>query len=185
MTDELPEATPETTQSRTGRFTSKLPELSGRTKVILGVGTVLIVVIGYWILQALLPRWWGQNMASNINESITRGILYGLGYGFLGSAVTLLLLYFAYTLIGRYRNIASWALVAAALAALIPNLLTLSVVIGNSSGATAGRQALDGHAVGFRGATVVGLIVGVIIGLAVDFYLLGRRRAKAKADAAV
>ncbi|MDR2280055.1 MAG: permease [Gordonia sp. (in: high G+C Gram-positive bacteria)] len=184
MTDELPETAPETPHSRLGGLTSKLPEISGRTKAILAVGAVLIVVIGYFILQALLPRTWGRHMATTIDESITRGILYGLGYGILGSAVTLILLYFAYTLIGRFRNIASWALVVAALASVVPNLLTLSVVVGNSSGATAGRQWLDGHAVGFRGATVVGLIIGVALGLAVDFYLLGKRRAKVKAEVA-
>ncbi|GEE00706.1 hypothetical protein nbrc107696_11520 [Gordonia spumicola] len=166
-----------------GALTSRLPEMSGKTKAILAVSGILIVVIGYFILQALVPRSWGRHVASEINESITRGILYGLGYGLLGSAVTLILLYFAYVTIGRYRNILSWSLLVLALASTVPNLMTLGVVIGNGSGAVAGRQALDGHAVGFRGATLVGLIVGIIIGLAVDFYLLGRRRAKAKAEA--
>ncbi|QRY62257.1 permease [Gordonia sp. PDNC005] len=184
MTDELPETAPQTPHSRLGGLTSKLPEISGRTKAIIGVSIVVLLVVGYLILQRFLPQWWGREIAADVGGSFTRGSLYGLGYGLLGSAVTLILLYFAYVTIGRYRNIVSWTLLVLALASTVPNLLTLSVVIGNGSGAESGRLALDYDGMGFRGATLIGLIIGIVIGLAVDFYLLGKRRAKAKAEVA-
>lgn len=181
---ELPDVPPEpvddTTASKSSRWS--LPTLSTKNKVILGVGTVIIVVIAYFILQRLLPDWWGTRMGTRIDRSLTTGTLWGLFYGVLGSAVPLLLALLAVFSIGRGpRNIMSWVMGLVALLLLVPNLLTLAVTIGGGQGAQAGRLQLDLLGPGFRGATLIGVILGIVIGVAVDFYLLGRRRAKRKA----
>ncbi|MGO3325585.1 permease [Gordonia sp. (in: high G+C Gram-positive bacteria)] len=180
LPDVPPEPVAETTASKSSRWS--LPTLSTKNKVILGIGTVIIVVIAYFILQRLLPDWWGTRMGTRIDRSLTSGTLWGLFYGILGSAVPLMLGLLAVFSIGKTsKNVGSWLMGIVALLLLIPNLLTLAVTIGGGQGAKAGRLQLDLLGPGFRGATLIGVIVGIVIGVAVDFYLLGRRRAKRKA----
>ncbi|WOC12310.1 hypothetical protein [Gordonia sp. MP11Mi] len=175
-----PEPVDDPTSSKTHRWS--LPGLSTKNKVILGVGTVVIIVIGYFVLQRLLPDWWGTTMGNRINRSVTSGTFWGLFFGIIGSALPLLLALLAIFSIGKTpRNIASWLLGVVSLLLLVPNLLTLAIVVGSGQGANAGRLHLDLDGPGFRGATLVGVIIGIVIGVAADFYLLGRRRAKRKA----
>lgn len=181
---ELPDLPPESADDPTATKTSRwsLPGLSTKNKVILGVGTLIIIVIGYFILQRLLPDWWGTTMGNRINRSVTSGTFWGLFLGIIGSAIPLLLALLAILSIHKGpKKIASIVMGLVALVLLIPNLLTLSIVVGSGQGATAGRMQLDLFGPGFRGATLVGVIIGIVIGVAADFYLLGRRRAKRKA----
>ena len=184
MNSEPSDVTPEFTESpepaEAGK-TSRWPTLSTKTKVILGVVTLVVVVIGYYILQRFLPEWWARSMAGRIDGSFVTGTSYGLLFGILGAAVPLVLALIGILLIGRGpKSLFSWLLGIAAFAFLIPNLLTLGIVIGDGSGARMGRRLLDIDTPGFRGATLVGVIIGIVIGVAIDFYLLGRRREKNK-----
>ncbi|MCF8588996.1 permease [Gordonia liuliyuniae] len=175
-----PEPVDDATSSKTRRWS--LPGLSTKNKVILGIGTVVIIVIGYFILQRLLPDWWGTTMGKRIDRSVTSGTVWGLFFGIIGSALPLLFALLAIFSIGKTpKNIGSWLLGVVSLLLLVPNLLTLAIVVGSGQGANAGRLQLDILGPGFRGATLIGVIVGIVIGIAVDFYLLGRRRAKRKA----
>lgn len=184
MSSEQFDATPEFTESTEpadGGKTSRWPTLSTKTKVILGVVTLLVVVIGYYILQRFLPEWWARSMSTRIDGSFVTGTSYGLLFGILGAAIPLVLALIAILLLGRGpKSIFSWLLGLVSLAFLIPNLLTLGIVIGDGSGARMGRRLLDIGTPGFRGATLIGVIIGIVIGVAVDFYLLGRRREKNK-----
>ncbi|MBM7368781.1 hypothetical protein [Gordonia hydrophobica] len=182
MSSEPSDVTPEFTEpTDDAGKTSRWPTLSTKTKVIIGVVTLVIVVIGYFFLQRFLPEWWARSMAHRIDGSFVSGTSYGLLFGILGSAVPLILGLLAVLSIGvGPKNALSWGLGVIALAFLIPNLLTLGVVIGDGNGATIGRRNLDVFAPAFRGATLIGVIVGIAIGIAADFYLIGRRREKRK-----
>ncbi len=50
---------------------------------------------------------------------------------------------------------------------VLPNLLTLSVVLGGNSAAHAGERIMDVDAPGFRGASLAGAIIGVVLFLGV------------------
>jgi hypothetical protein len=84
------------------------------------------------------------------------------------------------------RVIAGIAAVLALLSAL-PNLMTLSVVLGGNSAAHAGERIMDVEAPGFRGASLVGAIiaalvfVGVVV-LTIQYRRRGRQLAKARAQ---
>ncbi|GAA4489528.1 hypothetical protein GCM10023094_51290 [Rhodococcus olei] len=129
-------------------------------------GLLLLVdlVIAYFILAAFLPRWWAQQAGAFASGSMTRGIVWGVGYGFVGTFVPLLLLVVAWRA-RRWRHARVWVVSAVLLAVLAaaPNLLTLSVVVGTNSAAHAGERILDVDAPGFRGATLAGVIVGALV----------------------
>lgn len=62
-----------------------------------------------------------------------------------------------------------------ALVAALPNLMTLTIVLGGSSAAHAGERVLDVDAPGFRGASLTAAIVaGVLFALLV--FLVVRRK---------
>ncbi|MFT4086030.1 MAG: hypothetical protein QM658_02570 [Gordonia sp. (in: high G+C Gram-positive bacteria)] len=179
MTSESPLPEPTTTagETKSGLWSS----VSTKTKLIAGAVLLVLVVITYWILQRFLPQWWGVGMAHRINGSFSSGTSFGLLFGIIGVALPLILLMFAVFVYRKGpRHIYSIVLALIALALTVPNLLTLAVVASDGSGARAGEAALDYNGAGFRGATLIGAIIGLLIGLAVDFYVIGRRREKRK-----
>lgn len=108
--------------------------------------------------------------------SFAKGIGWGLVYGGLGTAVPLFLLLSA-VLVWRRRAgrfLAGAAVVVATLAA-IPNLMTLTIVLGGSNAAHAGERILDVDAPAFRGASLVGAIVAALVFLAVVGLVLLRK----------
>ncbi|QBJ97300.1 hypothetical protein ERC79_16125 [Rhodococcus sp. ABRD24] len=149
-------------------------------KAIWGAVILVALVIAYFILAAFLPRWWSQQVGSLSSGSFTRGILWGLMYGVLCTAVPLLLFYIAWC--SRHRKHARiWVIAALALGvvAAIPNLLTLTVVLGGSSAAHAGERTLDVDAPGFRGASLAGAIIGAaVFAVAVVLHTRYRKRGK-------
>lgn len=140
-------------------------------RIVLAIVIVGVAYIVYLMSAAFFPRWWAQRVADQVNGSVTRGTTWGLFYGFVFTAVPLLLLvqvrrgFFNWT----WRGIV--AVVAIALAA--PNWLTLSVVAGNSNAAHAGERIFDVDAPGFRAATLIGVVVGVF--LVIVFTVLSAR----------
>ncbi|RPA58316.1 permease [Gordonia oryzae] len=139
-----------------------LPSWAVKT-IALAVVAVL-AVIAYFVLAALLPRWWSQKIGSAVDQSITTGSLYGIAFGVVCTLVSLLLLVLAWRA-RRWGQTRYWALafVVLAVVASIPNLLTLTVVVGRGSGAHAGERILDVEAPGFRGGTLVGVIIAAVI----------------------
>ena len=188
MTKDLPEpavgddgvepgsgSTPSVERSRRG------PSL--KLKLIAGAVLLVLVVIAYFIVSRFAPQWWGTTIGNRVDGSFSTGVGYGLLLGVVGSALPIILAYFAILSFGRLKNAFTWICGIAAVLLTVPNLLTLSVVNNDTGPARAGRAMLDIHAMGFRGASLVGVIAGVLIGIAVIFYLLGRRRTKAKGKA--
>ncbi|MGC4932501.1 permease [Gordonia sp. DT30] len=178
MSDNMTTAVPD--QQPKGR----LPSWAVKTIAIAVV--VVLVVIAYFILAAFLPRWWSQKIGSAVGQSITTGSFYGIGLGLVCTLVSLLLLALAWRA-RRWGETRYWALafVILAVVASIPNLLTLTVVAGGGSGAHAGERILDVEAPGFRGGTLVGVIIGaVIFAVATALWIRFRRRRSAGRTAA-
>ncbi len=136
--------------------------------VVVAVLLVALVVLA----GATLPRWWAERIADRTQGSTSSGVAWGLFYGFGFTLVPLL----ALLLVGRrWGWRAGSAMVAIAFLLATPNWLTLSVVLGGNDAARDGRALLDADAPGFRGATLAGVLVAVVLVL-IAFALLGSAR---------
>ncbi|WP_228824103.1 permease [Nocardia blacklockiae] len=154
-----------------------------RNRIFAALAIAVVLVVAYFILAAFIPRWWAQRIASMSGHgSFAQGIWSGLALGFLCTFIPLLLLLFA-TLMWRRRGgrfLAGAALVLAVAAAL-PNLMTLTIVLGGSSAAHAGERVLDVDAPGFRGATLIAAIVAAALFLLLVFTVVRKRFRKRRA----
>ncbi|NEW55735.1 permease [Nocardia cyriacigeorgica] len=171
-----PERTPDTRTSTS---------ISWRTRIIAGTVLVVVLIVAYLILAAFIPRWWAQRVGEMVGGSFSKGIGWGLVYGGLCTAVPLFLLLVA-VLVWKRRGgkvIAGGAVVLAVIFA-IPNLMTLTVVLGGNNAAHAGERIMDVDAPAFRGAALAGALIALLIFLAVVVLAVKRgwrRRAQAKA----
>lgn len=141
------------------------------------------MLLGGLIASATIPRWWAQRVGEQVEGSIVTGVFVGLFYGFVFTALPLLVL----AAVARWRR--SWRLLAAgvvvALILAIPNLMTLGIVLGRGNAAHAGERILDVEAPAFRGATLAGALLAVgLIGL-VAYLLVSRGRAQAARESPV
>jgi hypothetical protein len=138
-------------------------------------GIALIAFIG----AAFVPRWWAHRIGGQANESFAGGIMLGLFYGFVFTALPILLIVWG---IRRRRSARAWLfIVGGAVLLALPNLFTLGIVFGRNSAAHAGDRTLDVEAPGFRGASLGGALVALA---AVGFlvYLLRSRRHAREAE---
>jgi len=151
----------------------RLREWRNRGPVVL-IGLALLVGL-YFVAAAFLPRWWAQRVGDQVHGSFSAGILWGLFSGIVFSFFPLLLAW------QIRRRPLPWqvrtGMVVVALLLAIPNLLTLSIVVGVSRAASAGERILDVDAPAFRGATLAGAIVGtaLMVAAALVGILLKRR----------
>jgi glucan phosphoethanolaminetransferase (alkaline phosphatase superfamily) len=147
-----------------------------RTRIIGGAVLLALLVVLYFILSAFIPRWWAQRVGSMVHGSFAAGIGWGLFFGAMCTVVTLFLLLFAVLVWRRKagRFLAGAAAVVAILFAL-PNLMTLTIVLGNSSAAHAGERVLDVDAPAFRGAALTGAVIATLLFLLAVALLLLRR----------
>lgn len=133
-------------------------------KAIAVVVSLLVLVVAYFVLAAFIPRWWAQSVGSLAAQSFTRGILWGLLFGLVCTAVPLILLTWVWQVRRwKYRRGAQILLAVVAVVVALPNLMTLSVVLGGGNAAHAGERIMDVDAPGFRGASLVGVIAGVLV----------------------
>lgn len=153
---------------------------------------LVILVITYFILAAIVPRWWAQKVGHMSDQSFIQGSSWGIAIGFVCTLIPLLLL-LAAGLVARKRfgPVISGILAIVAVAFATPNLMTLSIVVGGNNAAHAGERILDVEAPGFRGGTVVGVVGGAVLFLLMAFFVLRsvrnrhkRRKAK-EAEAAL
>ncbi|HEY5788894.1 MAG TPA: hypothetical protein VIT65_29395 [Microlunatus sp.] len=150
-----------------------------RFTVFVVVGAVLTVLL-YFLLSALIPRWWSQSVGRQVGGRIGAGVVLGLLYGFVFTFLPLIVLAQA-----RHRAF-SWpakaiiVLVAAALTA--PNLMTLGIAMGDGAAARAGNRTLDVMAPAFRQATLWGVVLGAVAAVVVVTFsiLWGRRTSELK-----
>ncbi|WP_072802661.1 permease [Rhodococcoides yunnanense] len=145
--------------------------------IVIAIGVVALV-IAYFILAALVPRWWGIKMSQVADQTFTRGIFWGLTFGILCTLVPLLLFVAAWSVRKRRGGkVTAIVAVVLAVAAAVPNLMTLSIVLGNGNAATAAAQNMNTGAPGFRGATAVGAVIALVLfALLVFVFVRGRRR---------
>ncbi len=157
--------------------TSAVPRSDWKRKAIVTAVIVVAVVLGVLIASATIPRWWAQEIGDQVDESIVRGTLVGLFYGFLFTILPLLVL----GAILRWRRSLRALVVAGALALLlaIPNLLTLGIVLGTGNAAHAGERTLDVRAPAFRGASLAGALLAVVLLALIAYLTYSRDRARA------
>jgi hypothetical protein len=137
------------------------------------VGGVLLLGL---IASATIPRWWAQRIGDQVDGSIVTGTLVGLFYGFVFTALPLLVL----GIVLRWRR--TWRAivmgVAFAILLAIPNLLTLGIVLGAGNAAHAGDRILDVEAPAFRGATLAGALIALGLAVFVGYLMVSRARAR-------
>lgn len=151
-----------------------------RTAVAIVAAAALIGLA--FLAAAFLPRWWSHRIAHQVNGSMSLGIILGLFYGFVFTALPLV------TALRSFRKRRPWkvwgSLAVLAIVLASPNLLTLGIVIGDGGGAHAGERTLDVDAPGFRGASLAGAILAALAVAAVEYLLLSRRWSRRRLDAA-
>ncbi|MBS9373814.1 hypothetical protein [Rhodococcus sp. B50] len=132
-------------------------------KTIAVVVALIVLVIAYYALAAFVPRWWAQRIAGLADGGFTRGVLWGLLFGILCTAIPISLLAWIWQVRNwRYHRGLQIVFGVLALVVALPNLMTLAVVLGTGNGAHAGERILDVDAPGFRGATLIGAILGAL-----------------------
>jgi hypothetical protein len=143
---------------------------------VLVVGGLVLAGI---IAAAFIPRWWAHRVGDQANESFAGGIMLGLFYGFVFTALPIALIVWG---IRKRRSARAWLfIVGGALLLALPNLFTLGIVLGGNSAAHAGDRTLDVEAPGFRGATLGGALVAVAA-VSFGWYLLASRRRAREAE---
>ncbi|MGW0020620.1 hypothetical protein ACWDUD_20025 [Rhodococcus sp. NPDC003382] len=138
------------------------PKWVKRTAWVL-LGLVALVVL-YFVLAAFVPRWWAQRIAGLADGGMVRGTLWGLMFGFLCTFVPLALLSWVWRVRDwRYHRGLQIVLAIVALLVAVPNLMTLSIVLGGGNAAHAGERILDVDGPGFRGASLIGAVLGSLV----------------------
>jgi hypothetical protein len=149
-------------------------------RITVAVVVVLVGVIIYFIGAAVIPRWWAQRVANVVDGSLTVGGLYGLFIGFVFTVAPLLLLLAVIRWRTADRTWLGWAgWLALVVLLAVPNLMTLSIVLGISDAAHDGDTTLDVRAPGFRLWTLIGVILGCLAVFG-SIYLLRSRRSSRK-----
>ncbi|MBC2639836.1 MULTISPECIES: hypothetical protein [unclassified Rhodococcus (in: high G+C Gram-positive bacteria)] len=158
-----------TTDNSASTTTPAKSGLPSWAKKAIGIAVLLVVlVIAYFILAAYLPRAWAQNVGGMAGGSFAGGILWGLLFGTVCTLLPLLLFRWAWHLFRRRRfKPMQIVLLIVGVLVVLPNLLTLSVVLGGNSAAHAGERVMDVDAPGFRGASLAGAIIGVVLFLGI------------------
>jgi hypothetical protein len=144
-----------------------------KRRVILTGVAIVLLVLGYFIAAAFLPRWWSHRVGSQSDGRFRGGVWWGLFYGVLFTVLPLVVARQAL----RKRFGWKWkvGIVLGALVLAAPNLMTLGIVLGNGKGAHAGQRTLDDQAPGFRGASLIGVLVAAVLAGGLQYLLTSRR----------
>jgi MFS family permease len=154
-----------------------VPERPDRRRQLVTVavvaGAALLAVV---FAITVLPRWWAHRIGDRVDGRFSGGVVTGLALGTLATFAALLVarLAFRRRLAWKRRGLA----LAGALALASPNLTTLGIVVGRGGAAHAGERTLDVEAPGFRGATLVGVLLGVAAFVGLRWLLSSRRRSR-------
>ncbi len=142
-------------------------------------GLLVVLVLAVLVASATVPRWWAHRVGDQVDGSITQGTTLGLVYGFVFTLLPIV----AIVLILRWRR--TWKTIVAAILIgvllALPNLMTLSIVVGRGNAAHAGDRTLDVDAPAFRGASLVGAIVAGLLLVFVGWLMISRDRAHSHA----
>ena len=137
------------------------------------VGFVALVLLVLFA-RAFLPRWWAQRIGGQVNGHFSGGVAWGLFYGFLFTFIPVIVI--RQVVRKRFNWPVRVIIIVVAVLLLAPNLLTLSVVLGDGGAAHAGQRIMDVDAPAFRGATLVGAIIGVATAVFTLYALASRRK---------
>jgi hypothetical protein len=159
------------------------PEMESETnwgrRALWAVALLVVLVIAVLVASATVPRWWAHRIGDQVDGSITQGTLFGLFYGFVFTLVPIALA----LLILRWRR--TWKTIALALFVAVvfalPNLMTLSIVVGRGNAAHAGDRTLDVDAPAFRGGSLAGAILACLLLGLVAYLIVSRNRAHSSA----
>lgn len=165
-----------TWSERAGAWLTK----AGKTSLIAIIVAAIVLVL-YWIAAAVLPRWWSQFIGARVNGDMSAGAGWGFTIGFLFSFVpTLVIAQAARPIFKNWK--AKAIVVGIGLLLALPNWLTLWVVLGTNDAAHAAERTFDVDAPFFRGWSLAGAIVGVVVALFIVIMLaaLKKRRASYK-----
>lgn len=148
-----------------------------RRRLLLG-GCSLAALIGLSFLwAATIPRWWAQQVGDSVHGRLSSGLLFGLLTGVTCTLLPLLVAWFGLRRSRSWKVSVAWVAVALVLA--LPNLWTLGVLVGDGSGAHAGQRTMDVNAPWFRGASLIGVLIGAAVFVAL-LRFTRRRQPKAQ-----
>ncbi|WP_157538126.1 permease [Kitasatospora azatica] len=137
-----------------------------------GIGLAVLVGLDF-LYAATVPRWWSQRVGDAVDGKLSSGLLLGLLTGITCTLLPLLVLWFGLRRGQPWKVRAAW--ITGALVIASPNLWTLGVVVGNGSGAHAGQRTMDVNAPWFRGASLLGALIGAAVFGALLRYTRRRR----------
>jgi hypothetical protein len=150
-----------------------------RRRAMWVTGVLVVLVVAVLIASATVPRWWAHRIGDQVDGSLTQGTLLGLFYGFVFTLVPIALV----VVILRWRR--TWKTVVFALLVgilfALPNLMTLSIVVGRGNAAHAGDRTLDVDAPAFRGGTLAGALLAALLIAFIAYLLVSRGRAHSSA----
>jgi hypothetical protein len=142
-------------------------------------GLLVVFVLATLIASATVPRWLAQRIGEQVDGSLAQGTTLGIVYGFVFTFLPIV----AIVLILRWRT--TFKTIAAALVVgvvfALPNLMTLSIVLGDGNAAHAGDRILDVEAPAFRGGSLAGVILAGLLLIVMGYLLVSRDRARGKA----
>lgn len=145
-----------------------------KRRLILGGTAIVVLVLLILFARAYLPRWWAHRVGGQAKGHFSGGIWWGMFYGILFTFLPLIVARQAVR--KRFKRPAKIITVVVAILLAAPNLLTLSVVLGSGGAAHAGQRIMDVEAPAFRGATLVGSIIGLAAGGFAIYALASRHR---------
>jgi len=149
---------------------------SGRSlgrRVVLSIVTVILAVLAWLLAASVIPRWWAQRVGSLVDGRMTVGVLAGTVSGAAFTFLPLLALSAGARFRNGWRKLVGFLVLAVVLA--LPNLFLLGIVFGNGNAAHAGERILDVEGPGFRGAGLVGAVLGALSFVALLYLVLSRK----------
>ncbi|MCQ9164294.1 MULTISPECIES: hypothetical protein [unclassified Arthrobacter] len=141
------------------------------TRTIVGVVAAVVLLVAYYIASVTVPLAWATSIRDQTGGKLGNAIPLGMFYGFVFAFVPVLVAWQAH-----HRKLNKWVrvgLLVAGLVLTLPNLLTLSVVYGNTASAADARAIwTTGGANWFGTWSQIFMVAGVVCAVAV--IVLGR-----------
>lgn len=137
-------------------------DIPWRRYLVLGIIVLVLAVVLFIFMTSFLPRWWAQKVGQQTNATFGGGVGWGLFYGFVFTLFPLMVAGLAF--VRRWKSVIArvvFIVVGVLLAA--PNLITLGIVVGTGSAAHGAERVLDVNAPWFRGSTLIGALVAVVV----------------------
>lgn len=145
-------------------------------RVVLVLVLVALAYLAYLIAAEFFPRWWAQQIAELVGGSTATGVMWGVVVGAIFTALPVLVLPF----VMRPRWAVRLGVVAGAVVLAAPNWLTLSVGVGGNESARDGRALLAREGPGFLTGSWIGVLAGLVLGIALITWRIRARRRRAR-----